>query len=53
MSAGIDMTLAYIAASQGEEVASLVQLFAEYFPEGRIYGTARAAQPVAAYMGRA
>lgn len=52
VSAGIDMLLAYIAAVQGEGVASTVQLHAEYFPEGRVYGAARAAHPVAAYIGR-
>jgi transcriptional regulator GlxA family with amidase domain len=53
VSAGIDMLLAYIAHTQGEEVASQVQLNAEYYPEGRIYGSARDAQPVAAYIQRA
>jgi transcriptional regulator GlxA family with amidase domain len=52
VSAGIDMLLAYIAAVQGENVASTVQLHAEYFPEARVYGEARKAQPVAAYMQR-
>ena len=52
VSAGIDMLLAYIAAARGEAVASAVQLQAEYFPEGRVYGTARVGQPVAAYIGR-
>jgi len=53
VSAGIDMVLAMIAATQGEEVASQVQLNAEYFPDGRIYGTAREQQPVAAYIRQA
>jgi transcriptional regulator GlxA family with amidase domain len=52
VSAGIDMLLAYIAAVQGENVASTVQLHAEYFPEARVYGEVREAQPVAAYMQR-
>lgn len=52
VSAGIDMLLAYIAASHGEEVASAVQLHAEYFPEGRVYGSKRRAQPVTAYITR-
>lgn len=52
VSAGIDMLLAYIAITQGEAVASVVQLNAEYFPEARVYGEARAAQPVAAYIQR-
>ena len=52
VSAGIDMMLAYIAWARGEAVASAVQLQAEYFPEGRVFGTARVGQPVAAYIGR-
>lgn len=38
VSAGIDMLLAYIVRTQGEAVAGQVQLHAEYFPEGRLYG---------------
>lgn len=53
VSAGIDMLLAYIAATQGEGVASSVQLHAEYFPEGRVYGHCREAQPVPSYVARA
>lgn len=52
VSAGIDMLLAYIAAVQGEDVASTVQLHAEYFPEGRVHGAARKTHPVAAYIER-
>lgn len=36
VSAGIDMLLAYIADRCGEDVASVVQMHAEYFPEGRV-----------------
>lgn len=53
VSAGIDMLLAYIAHARGEDVASAVQLQAEYFPEGRVYGRAAETQPVAAYIRRA
>ncbi len=53
VSAGMDMLLAYIAAERGDEVASAVQLHAEYFPEARVYGRAREAQPVPAYVARA
>lgn len=53
VSAGIDMLLAYIAHTRGDAVASLVQLNAEYYPEGRIYGQLRETQPVAAYIRRA
>ena len=50
VSAGIDMLLAYIAHTAGDDVASQVQLHAEYFPDGRVYGRAREAQPVSAYI---
>jgi len=53
VSAGIDMLLAYIAATQGEEVASSVQMHAEYFPDGRIYGPALETRPLPAYVRRA
>lgn len=53
VSAGIDMLLAYIAHQRGDAVASQVQLNAEYYPEGRIYGQLRETQPVAAYIRRA
>jgi cyclohexyl-isocyanide hydratase len=38
VSAGMDMTLAFIAEAFGESVAAEVQLDAEYFPGNRIYG---------------
>lgn len=40
VSAGIDMTLAFIAAVAGEEAAGKVQLGAEYYPDGARWGTA-------------
>jgi transcriptional regulator GlxA family with amidase domain len=52
VSAGVDMLLAYIAALQGDDVASSVQLHAEYFPEARVYGAARDAQPMPDYIRR-
>jgi len=39
VSAGIDLTLAYIAATAGEDAAGRVQLAAEYYPSGKSYGT--------------
>ncbi len=39
VSAGIDMTLAYIAAVAGEEAAGKVQLSAEYYPSHQRYGS--------------
>jgi transcriptional regulator GlxA family with amidase domain len=46
VSAGIDLTLGFIAAVDGEDAAASVQHNAEYYPEGRIYGAGgnRAAQ---------
>lgn len=38
VSAGIDLTLAFIADVAGEEAAGLVQLHAEYYSSDRIYG---------------
>lgn len=52
VSAGIDMLLAYIAHSLGEDVAAAVQLHAEYFPDGRVYGDTRSRTDVSAYMRR-
>lgn len=38
VSAGIDMTLAFIAAVSGPEAAGQVQLVAEYYPSVELYG---------------
>jgi transcriptional regulator GlxA family with amidase domain len=38
VSAGIDLTLAFIAAEAGEEVAGKVQFAAEYYPSSARYG---------------
>jgi transcriptional regulator GlxA family with amidase domain len=50
VSAGIDLTLAFIAAVAGEEKASIVQYNAEYYPDGRIYGAAHRSQNGSAYF---
>ena len=52
VSAGMDMMLAYIANDAGTDAASTVQLHAEYYPEARLWGEARAAQPMPAYVQR-
>jgi transcriptional regulator GlxA family with amidase domain len=39
VSAGIDLTLAFIAATAGEDAAGKVQFQAEYFPTGKVYGS--------------
>lgn len=38
-SAGMDMALAFIDDTFGEEVASKIQFYAEYYPKGNIYGS--------------
>jgi transcriptional regulator GlxA family with amidase domain len=38
VSAGIDLALAYIAETAGEEAAGRVQHYAEYYPSPRRYG---------------
>jgi transcriptional regulator GlxA family with amidase domain len=50
VSAGIDLTLAFIAAVAGEQSASIVQYNAEYYPDGRVYGTAHQAPQGSAYF---
>jgi transcriptional regulator GlxA family with amidase domain len=40
VSAGMDMALELIAQEAGEETAGRVQLHAEYYPAGTLYGTA-------------
>jgi len=40
VSAGIDMTLAFISEIAGEDAASIVQMNSEYYPDGKIYGKA-------------
>jgi transcriptional regulator GlxA family with amidase domain len=40
VSAGIDLMLAFIAETAGDEVAGKVQFGAEYYPLSRLYGTA-------------
>ena len=40
VSAGIDMTLAFIAALAGDDAAGRVQLAAEYYPDGVRHGGA-------------
>ena len=38
VSAGIDLTLGFIEAIDGPDAAATVQLDAEYFPDGKLYG---------------
>ncbi|HWT01961.1 MAG TPA: DJ-1/PfpI family protein [Pyrinomonadaceae bacterium] len=50
VSAGIDLALAFIADQAGEEVAGQVQLYAEYYPNGKRYGRAHLDPKAPAYL---
>jgi transcriptional regulator GlxA family with amidase domain len=40
VSAGIDMALELIVQEAGEDTAGMIQLYAEYYPVGKLHGTA-------------
>ncbi|MCT0211087.1 MAG: DJ-1/PfpI family protein [Cyanobium sp.] len=50
VSAGIDLTLRFIAEVAGEEVAGKVQFDAEYFPSGVVYGHAHSDDQAPDYL---
>jgi transcriptional regulator GlxA family with amidase domain len=50
VSAGIDLTLAFIASVSGEEVAGKVQSAAEYYPSGKSYGTFQKSEEAPGYL---
>jgi len=50
VAAGMDLTLALIAAIAGEEIAGRVQLAAEYYPALKRYGAAHKAPMAPAYL---
>jgi len=50
VSSGMDMMLAFIAHRFGDEVAAKIQLYAEYFPNSRIYGAPQERGDVTAYI---
>ena len=52
VSAGIDMTLAFIADQAGEQAAYETQMNAEYFPDGRRYGHPETHPQVPLYVKR-
>lgn len=52
VSAGIDLTLAFIADIAGDETAGKVQFAAEYYPSGRAYGSFRNHPQAPAYVRR-
>jgi len=45
ISAGMDLMLAFIAETAGEEAAAQVQFAAEYYPSGKRYGTIHKTHP--------
>ncbi len=52
ISAGIDLALAFIESVAGEAVAGKVQLGAEYYPSGRVFGTFHQSPEAPAYLSR-
>lgn len=50
VSAGIDLMLAFIAATAGDEIAGKVQFYAEYYPNGVRYGDAENNPEAPAYL---
>jgi transcriptional regulator GlxA family with amidase domain len=52
VSAGIDLMLAFIADVAGEETAGVIQLAAEYYPSGRIFGNAHKNEKAPRYLKR-
>jgi transcriptional regulator GlxA family with amidase domain len=50
VSAGIDMTLAFIAHVAGDEAAGKAQFYAEYYPDGMRYGQAALDPQAPAYI---
>jgi transcriptional regulator GlxA family with amidase domain len=52
VSAGIDLMLAFIAQTAGEDTAAKVQFGAEYFPSNRRYGSRQTHEKAPAYLRR-
>lgn len=50
VSAGIDMTLRFIAETAGEDAAGKVQFAAEYYPSPRVYGSYKTHPQAPAYL---
>lgn len=53
VSAGMDLALAFIAATTGEDAAGKVQLAAEYYPSARTYGAGTCHAEAPAYARKA
>lgn len=52
VSAGIDLFLHFIAETQSEAAAGIVQHNAEYYPDGRVFGDLNKGAAMPAYMRR-
>ncbi|MDJ0653047.1 MAG: DJ-1/PfpI family protein [Xanthomonadales bacterium] len=52
VSAGMDMLLAFIAHTAGEDTAAQVQFLAEYYPDDQVYGTPGDHPQAPAYVRR-
>jgi len=50
VSAGMDMTLAFIAETFGEETASKIQFYTEFYPQGTVYGNPEANEQAPGYL---
>jgi len=50
VSAGMDMALAFINETFGEEVASKIQFYTEYYPQGTIYGMPKENEQAPGYL---
>jgi transcriptional regulator GlxA family with amidase domain len=50
VSAGIDLTLAFIAATAGDDAAGKVQFIAEYYPSAKTYGAYASDPKAPAYV---
>jgi transcriptional regulator GlxA family with amidase domain len=53
VSAGIDLTLAFIAATAGDDAAGKVQMAAEYYPAGISYGSYTSHPEAPSYVRKA
>ena len=50
VSAGMDMTLAFINGAFGEETAEKIQFYTEYYPHGTVYGKPESIEQAPGYL---
>ena len=50
VSAGLDMSLAFVKEEFGEDTAEAIQFYAEYYPTGKVYGSPQANEKAPAYL---